>query len=148
MAACDVVLQRLLGLPAADEGASAGLECCRRLVVEANLSFQASATANNIILTMHLGRSPDEHMLINSQFVGECFSKLGVLDNCRERAAREKLLAHSGYAMCCDVGNKGTATNMEAFSEWDPALGKPVVRAGAAADLHGDQTASNLATVT
>jgi hypothetical protein len=122
------------------------LECMRRLCEECKITFEAAATANAIILQMHLRcEKLNKNSLLQSNFVADTYIRLGVLDNHLVKRAREDLPVHTAWAIGADGGNKGREIDMIMFSAWDEKLGKAVAIPGAAADLHSDQAAKHLA---
>ena len=121
-----------------------GHEMTRRLVEECGMTFEAAATANNIILTWHLRATPPGEMLITSQYVAKAFERLGQLDLADQQAFHQALPKNWPWAAAADAGNKGREIDMIAISIWSALRQKPVMRSLAAADLHGDGTGKNL----
>eukprot|EP00965_Chrysotila_dentata_P118460 3916097-Pleurochrysis_carterae.AAC.3 len=61
-------------------------EMLLRLVEACGIIFEAAAIANLIILTMHMGTTPSDDLLINSHFVAHAFQRLGTLDILHNKA--------------------------------------------------------------
>jgi uncharacterized protein with FMN-binding domain len=122
------------------------VECMRRLCEECKITFEAAATANAIILQMHMRcEKLTDDLLLKSNFVADSYIRLGVFDNHLSKMARDDLHVHTAWAIGADGGNKGREIDMIMFSAWDPQSGKAVAIPGAAADLHSDQAAKHLA---
>lgn len=81
------------------------IEYLRRLVDEANISFEGAATANAIVLAMHHG-APAADRLICSKSFQNAFYRGGVLDNEREAAANRACPALWAFASDSQKGTQ------------------------------------------
>ena len=120
-------------------------EMARRLVEECGMTFEAAATANNLVLTWHLRAPPSEEELVTSRFIGDAFHRLGHLDMETARQRHSSAPKNTPWTAAADAGNKGREVDMIAISIWCHLRHKPVMEALSAADLHGDGTGKNLA---
>ena len=90
----------------------------------------------------HGSPCPDDRLFCSRTF-SHAFEVVGTLAN--EAEAERYRKSEQPWGFGCDGGNKGTAKNMVAWSDWDPELQKPVASPGSCAELFGDQTAKNCA---
>ena len=114
------------------------IEFMRRLVDETNGSFEGAATANALVLAMHLGAEVTDDQLITAGSIRNAFSRGGLAD---EEAAAERNRADEGP--WCIAQDAGGGTLMVATGHWDLNAMQPIARPLAAADLFRDQTARN-----
>ena len=110
----------------------------RRLVTEANCSFEGAATANALILTTHIGSTPPISHLAQAESFRRAFHHLAYPDQEREA----KLNANYTGPIC--IGQDGGGGYlMCAYGWFDYRRGKPYYLPLAAADLLRDQTAAH-----
>eukprot|EP00965_Chrysotila_dentata_P148192 4891991-Pleurochrysis_carterae.AAC.1 len=82
-------------------------EMVRRLMEEFGIAFEAAATANLLIITMHMRTAPT-----TTFFSAQAFQQLGTLDIMHEATENA---AHGGtvaWAIAADAGNKGRETDI------------------------------------
>ena len=84
-------------------------------------------------------------MLVNSNFVGTTFHRLGAIDDSVLRLRLLEKPKHTPWAWGADAGNKGREIDMIAVSVWNFEKNAPEYLAIAAADLLGDQGSKHLA---
>lgn len=81
------------------------IEYQRRLVEEANISFEAAATANALVLAMHHG-APAADRLVCAKSFQNAFYRGGLLDNEREAAANRACPALWSFASDSQKGTQ------------------------------------------
>jgi hypothetical protein len=113
------------------------IEHLRRLVDETNGSFEGAATANALVLAMHLGEVAEDR-LISAGSIRNAFHRGGLAD---EEVEAERNQADRGP--WCIAQDAGGGTLMVATGQWDFESEQPVAQPLAAADLFRDQSARN-----
>ena len=82
------------------------VECCRRLVEEAKLSFEQAATANAIVLGMHMRAVPEQEQLLSGSFFRRCVERAGVLDEESRSELFRSWSEMKAWAIAADAGSK------------------------------------------
>ena len=117
------------------------IEFQRRLVDEANVSFEGAATANALVLSMHHGEpSPDR--LVCAKSFQNAFYRGGLLDNEREAAANRACPALWSFASDSQKG-----TQMMVYFKFNHVTCQPEAHPLAAADLFRNECHENVAAI-
>ena len=117
------------------------IEFQRRLVDEGNLSFEGAATANALVLGMHLGL-PSADRLVCSKSFQNAFHRGGLLDNEREAEANRACPALWAFASDSQKG-----IQMMLYFKFNYTSFQPEAHPLAASDLFRDESHENVADI-